>query len=484
MGLASAVVRPGAAPAFDCLGVADIATNRAVTPDTTFRIASISKTMTAIAVMQLRDEGHLDLDEPVNGYLKTFTVEPPAGADAVTIRHLLTHTSGIGELASVGDIVRRDAWGLGKPHAEPAVLASIYRGAVHTDVPAGTKWAYANHAFAILGQVVEDITGESFVPYMHERVFAPLGMESTGYVRNERMDAELATGSHWMLGRLRTVKDYDLTVLGPGSVVSSLADMARYAEWLASAGATAPALLKTDTLHEMMSPQFAVHPGFPGMGLAFWLDHAGDHRTAGHDGNVPGFTSALLIAPDDEVGVVMLTNTASFFGVGVLAADAMHALLDARSPAAAREAAAIPEHPELWSDFVGYYAPAPGFLTNARVWQMMGGEIQVLVRNRELVVRALSPIAQLRRGLTLHAADATDPTLFVAEAEGLSIPIAFVRDASGGAARHVAIGPPSNTVLHRRSTLRSSHVRRSIAGWAAAALITRRLMKRRQGRQT
>src|SRR5262249_45820596 len=153
---------------------------------------------------------------------KTFTLEPPPGGGAVTVRHLLTHTSGIGELPRVADVTRRESWGMGAPRAEPAVLASLYRGALRTEVPAGSKWAYANHAFAVLGQVVEDIAGEPLAPYMLERVFLPLGMESTGYVRDDAMDAQLATGSRWLFGRLRAAKDYDLTLLGPGSVLSSL----------------------------------------------------------------------------------------------------------------------------------------------------------------------------------------------------------------------------------------------------------------------
>src|SRR3954447_25361395 len=79
MGAAIAVVRPGELPEFECIGVADRASNRPVAPQTVFRIASISKTMTGIGLLQLRDEGRLDFDEPVNRYLKTFTVEPPTG---------------------------------------------------------------------------------------------------------------------------------------------------------------------------------------------------------------------------------------------------------------------------------------------------------------------------------------------------------------------------------------------------------------------
>src|SRR5439155_18286831 len=117
-----------------------------------------------------------------------------------------------------------------------------------------------------------------------------LGMDSTEYVRTDRTDDRLAAGYHWMFGQLRGLKDYDLSLLGPGSVLSSLSDMATYAEWLLHGGAGASGdVLRTETLAEMMSPQYSVDPRLPGMGLALWLDHQGTHRVSGHDGNNPGF---------------------------------------------------------------------------------------------------------------------------------------------------------------------------------------------------
>lgn len=477
IGVGLAVVQADEPPEFECIGVADPSTKRAIEPSTVFRIASISKTMTAIGIMQLRDEGRLDLDDPVNRHLETFTVDPPAGGPDVTIRHLLTHTSGIGEVPRIGDLARREVWGDGRPRVEPADLASIYRGALHTDVAAGSKWAYANHAFAVLGQVVEDLTGEPFARHMHQHLFAPLGMEHTGYVRNDAIEATLATGSHWMFGRFGTVKDYDLSLLGPGSVLSSLSDMARYAEWLVRTGAPAPGVLAADTLQEMMSPQFSVHPGFPGMGLAFWLDHLGPHRTAGHDGNVPGFASALLTAPDDGVGVIVLTNTASFFGAHVLATELLSELLGVRESSSVG-ALDVPERPELWPGLVGNYAPARGFLTNLRTWQMLGGEVSVVVRRRRLVLRSLALLPMLRRGVALQAVDRDDPYRFVAEAEGLRVPVAFDVDSRGTASR-VIIGPPSNTVFHRRPTWRTRRLRSRVYATGLGVLAARRLLRHR-----
>jgi CubicO group peptidase (beta-lactamase class C family) len=479
-GAAVAIVRKGQPPIFEWIGLADGGVRRPIDASTVFRIASISKTMTAIGLMQLRDDGRFGLDDPVNKYLATFTVEPPQGAPEVTFRHLLTHTAGIGELPRVTDIVRPASWGMGKPGTAGADLSALYRGTLRPDSPAGAKWAYANHGFAVLGQLVEDMAGRPFADHMQDRVFRPLGLVSTEYTRTARTASHLAAGHHWMFSRFRPVKDYDLAVLGPGSVLSSLTDMATYAEWLLHGGAGGRGdVLAVETLAEMMSPQYSVHPGMPGMGLAFWLDRFGEHRVAGHDGNVPGFASSLLAAPDDGVGVVALTNTSTFNGAHHLAAALLRSLLDVADPATQLPRPDVAEDPALWSDLVGYYAPKPGFLTNVRSWQLLGGEVQVLVRDRRLVLRALSPLRSLRRGLVLHAADNSDPLRFVTEAEGFVVPVAFAKNEPGCIDR-VIIGPPANIVFYRRSTLRSTRVRGGLVAVAAsAAAITRWRRQRR-----
>jgi CubicO group peptidase (beta-lactamase class C family) len=479
-GVAVAVVRKGQPPEFDYLGLADRSTNRAIDADTVFRIASISKTMTAIGLMQLRDQGLFELDDPVNKYLTSFTIEPPPGGADVTFRHLLTHTAGIGELPRVSDLLQRDAWGMGKPGAPGVDLGALYRGTLQLDTAAGTKWAYANHGFAVLGQLVEDISGRPFAEHMQEHLFHPLGMESTEYIRTARTWDRVATGYHWMFGKLKPFKDYDLTVLGAGSVLSSLADMARYAEWLLHAGPGPNGdVLRPETLAEMMSPQYSVDSRITGMGLAFWLDHMGEHRIAGHDGNLGGFASSLVVAPDDGVAVVALTNNSSFIGADLLAHDVLRSLLDVPDPAAHLPRKDVAPSPHVWSDLVGYYAPKPGFLTNVRAWQMVGGEVQVLIRNRRLIIRGLSMVPVLRRGLELHAVDEADPLLFAVEVEGLVVPVAFTRR-EPGCIDQVAVGPPANTTFFRRSTLRSTRVRGGlvIAGALAAAVRPWRRRKR------
>ena len=467
-GVAVGVVRADHQPVVECLGLADRDSGRRVDADTVFRIASISKTLTAIGLMQLRDQGLFALDEPVNAYLKTFRVEAPPDAPEVTFHHLLTHTSGIGELPKVSDLWRREAWGGGRPFTAPSDLATLYGGALRTEVAAGSKWAYANHGFAVLGQLVQDISGRPFAEYMRERVLEPLGMDRSDYLRTEGVAETLAAGYHWVFGRFRAMTDYDLTLLAAGAVLSPLADMVEYAMWLAGARPAGRAdVIARATLDEMTSPQFSIDPRIAGMGLAFFLDRFDSHRVFGHDGGNPGFASALLIAPDDKAGVVVLTNTSSFVGAHLLAASVLRSVLGVADPAGCLPRADAWSNPHLWPELIGAYAPEPGFLTNLRVWEMTGGEVQVFVRNRRLLIRALSPIANVRRGLELYPTDENDPLLFAVEIEGLVIPVAFRADESGRVDT-LCIGTPGTATLRRRAPWRSS--RRRLNAIAAAGL--------------
>ena len=273
-----------------------------------------------------------------------------------------------------------------------------------------------------------------------------------------------------------------MTLLAPGAVRSSLDDMIRYASWLLASRVTpSDSVLAATTLREMMSPQFSVDERLPSaMGLAFFLDRVGAHRVCGHDGNTPGFASALLLAPDDGIGAIALTNTSSFIGAHQLAATCLRTALGEPDPAGNLPRPDVPSRPHVWPELLGPYAPLPGLLTNLRSWQLLGGEVEVFVRDRRLFVRALSPLPKLRRGIELHAIDDTDPYLFAADVDGLVIPVVFGTDHTGRVER-LTIGAPTTATLYRRPPWRSSRRRlitAAAAGSAVAALAALRAVRR------
>jgi hypothetical protein len=157
----------------------------------------------------------------------------------------------------------------------------------------------------------------------------------------------------------------------------------------------------------------------------------------------------------------------------------MRSLLGVPDPAAGLPRATVPDSPHLWSDLTGHYAPGRGLLTNVRPWQMTGGEVEVLVKKRQLVIRALSPLPALRRGLRLHPIDEDDPLLFAAVAEGLFVPLAFRLDAAGRASV-VCLGAPALAQFHRRTVWRSSRVRLRVLSAGLAGAVYRRVRSRRR----
>jgi CubicO group peptidase (beta-lactamase class C family) len=373
-GLAVGVVRGGALERVVGLGLADASARRPVDGGTVFRIGSISKTITAIAVMQLVEEGRLALDDPVDEHLRSSRVQSPLGAPPVTVRHLLTHSAGIGEIRGWRDLTRPVIGLASKAGERPPELAAYYRDGVRAEVAPGTKWAYANHGFGLLGLLVQDQRGAPFAEVMRDCVFDPLGMDHTDFVRSERVRDRLAVGYGLRpRGRMKPVKDHEIAVAPAASCYSCTEDMGRYVAALLDRGAP---LLRPETFELMLAPQGVPGGGLPGMGLSFFLERVGGHRVAGHDGGWSGFISSMLLAPDDGVGVVAFTNTNTEATPHLLAERVLRKLLDAPEPADP----VVAQDPHLWPELTGIYRPAPGLKTNLRVWPLIGGEAEVLVR--------------------------------------------------------------------------------------------------------
>ena len=282
VGLAVGVVRDGRLAFFYGHGLADIASGTPVTEDTVFRIGSITKTFTAIAVMQLCEQGLVDLDAPAGDQLRAYRLIPAKRQHRPpTVRQLLTHTAGLPQLLYptqafqpvLGETV---PYGQGVP-----ALAEFYRGGLHLIAEPGTRHTYSNHGFATLGQIIEDVTGQPLSRYFREHVFGPLGMTGTDLARPDRISARLATGYALRAGGPHPVRDRDLVTPGAGGIYSTTADMARYvAALLAGGSGEHGQILKPETLTSMFAPHYQPDPRLPGVGLAFFRRNLGGHLAA------------------------------------------------------------------------------------------------------------------------------------------------------------------------------------------------------------
>jgi CubicO group peptidase (beta-lactamase class C family) len=330
-------------------GFADVEHQRPVTSATLFRIASISKSFTATAIMQLRDAGKLRLDEPVTTYLPWFRFKNthPEGLP-ITVRHLLTHTSGLPrELAE-------PLWNDPKPLRRDDALRLL--GQAESIYAAETQFKYSNLGYALLGEIVTGVSGEPYGAYIEAHILKPLGMTAT-LVTPHADTPGLAIGySLRPPGGTRSPIDFvDLGWLTPaGSLASSVDDLSKFvALQFRNRLAGGAQVLRGSTLREMRRPLWLRADWQSGQGLGFGVRRVDGVVRVGHEGFLPGQASIVTFAPASKLGVIVLTNVAGLAPARV--ADQVFATLNplvtreterARTPAMSSPA---------WQIYVGTY---------------------------------------------------------------------------------------------------------------------------------
>ena len=456
VGLAVAVVRGGSLVDFAGHGLADIASGTPVTPDTVFRIGSVTKLFTAVAVMQLWERGLVDLDAPANAYLRAVRLVPARfGFRAPTVRQLLTHTAGLREVLRPSGLLRMrdlgETWPAGR--AVPT-LAEYYDGALRVDADPGTRWMYSNHGFAVLGQLITDVSGQPLDRYFRTHLLDPLELRHTDLIRSDRGLGHRAIGYELRARGAVVVPDYEVVTVGAGGLRSTPRELARFLGALLDGGsfggALGSALLKPETVAELFAPQYQPDRRLPGMGLAFFRSDLDGHRVVEHDGMLPGFDAQVMLAPDDHVAVLALANGARR-GLHWLTPE-VHGVL--RNLLGAREASIrtdVPQHPERWHELVGWYSLSAHRTDPARF--ALGAGAEVLVRRGQLMMRFLSPIPALFHPVPLHPDDPDDATVFRVELPALGAGTTRVVFGDGGGLMHLEFAPLS---LRKRKPARST----------------------------
>ena len=310
-GLSVAVGRGGDVLLAKGYGMANIELDAPARADTVYHIDSITKFLTSAAILHLVDEGRLGLDDDVARWVPGFsTPERP-----VRIRHLLSHTSGLPSYTSQPGIEEKERLDLG-----PEQVLAPLRGLPSHFAP-GEGWRYCNTGFYLVGMILEKVTGQPYGDYMRARLFEPLGMADTRYgevrpiVRNRASGYEVEEG-HLVNGPLMS---WRLPFSG-GAVVSTAPDLLKWMNALAHGR-----ILKPETLRAMWSPSRLLDGTTIDYGLGARVGSVSGHRMVGHTGNGGGFRNVLLFFPEDDVTVVVLSNTdaGSPLGMGVQIARAV-----------------------------------------------------------------------------------------------------------------------------------------------------------------
>ncbi|HEY5224895.1 MAG TPA: serine hydrolase domain-containing protein [Microbacteriaceae bacterium] len=328
---------------------------RSPTRDTAFRIASCTKSFTAATVLLLRDRGILDLDAPITRFVSAFRPAVPAHAPvAPTVRMLLTMSAGL---------PTDDPWGDRQEAMTPAELTALLTAGVPFVSVPGTAFEYSNLGYALLGQVIENVTGRDYIEFVTAELLAPLGLTATTFDPLARNDASLATGYRRVgRGQLgdRAAADDDWGALpfsGPGAfspiggIVTTARNLSTWARWLGAALDTevnSPGPLSAASRREMQQISRTIafsapeHPDAPsapsaygyGFGL-FSQTHPQWGQTVFHSGGYPGFSAHMRWNSPSAIGIVAFEN-AAYAAIGIPATHALDLAIehiDARVPA-------------------------------------------------------------------------------------------------------------------------------------------------------
>jgi CubicO group peptidase (beta-lactamase class C family) len=351
-------------------GVRDVSSKVPVTPDTVFRIASMTKSFTAMSILKLRDEGRLSLDDPAEKYvpeMKTLAY-PTSDSPRISIRHLLSHAEGFPEDNPWGDRQLADT--------EEQLSRMIRSGIPFSNAP-GVAYEYSNYGFAILGRIVSAVSGMRYTDYVGANILKPLGMTSTTLEPSAAPADRLAHGYRW---EDNTWKDEPLLSNGSfgsmGGMLTSVRDLSRYVGVFLSAWPprdgpeTAP--IRRSSLREMQqvwrpapasvtrdrsTGAVQLNTGGYGFGLRISQSCSFGHIVS-HGGGLPGFGTVMTWLPEHGVGIIAFGNL-TYASWGRVATEAFERLsksggmaprLPAPSPALTRARDAVSRLIVKWDD--------------------------------------------------------------------------------------------------------------------------------------
>lgn len=398
-------------------GITSVDDPRAVTPDTVFPIASISKTVVATAVLRLQDQGRLDVEAPVVEILPDFRVADPRATREVRIWHLLTHTPG---------------WEgqLGTPDRGPATLEHFIGTLRELPqlAPPGEVWSYNNAGWGVAGRVVEVVTGEPIGSALDTLVFRPLGLHRATSSTGVAMSYRFALPHRQEGNAARVVRPFALPAnVAAGGCAMSVDSLIRYARFHLGDGTTdtGERLLSREWLEAMRSPRIRKNSSSDEMGLGWHLRTLEGVRTAQHGGTLAGHCLHVQLVPERDLAFAILTNHSEGWRLNEDVATSILQEWEGLSLAPGQttggnrggnermtsHAAPLPEQPPL-EEYAGLYLRPPV------------GDVLVQVEGGRLVVGA----GENRWGLTFWAPDmahSTGPGAYP------GLPVEFIRDAGG-----------------------------------------------------
>jgi CubicO group peptidase (beta-lactamase class C family) len=428
-GAAVIVARGGVVVYRGARGMGDIEHATPLTPDSRFKIGSITKQFVAAGLLRLVEDGKISLDDPLSKFLPNFP-----GGNAITLSMLLNHTSGV---KNYTDMPGPD---VPLPALTTSQLIETFEKA-EPDFAPGTSWAYDNSGYVLIGAVIESVTGLSWHDYLDREIFKPLHLTHTGYDADPSVRAGLVRGYASIAGKPTPASGL-AAIHADGALVSNVDDLLKWNLALHEGH-----FLKTESYQRMITPIGAAIPEQYGFGV--WHTSLRGHAMIAHSGHISGFSAYLLYLPAERVSVVVLQNS-----------DRAHELVDPTLTARKLAAVAIgsPYHPPapitmdaaVLRQAEGIYGtdlPGPSFARSqgAHVLRVVGGK---LTDARTGEIRSeLIPVAVD----TLGSRDNFDRLHLERDADGAVLAIRFYPWGEGDGQRLVRTSPSWVAVMSSHS---------------------------------
>ena len=292
-------------------GYSNFKDKKPVDPNTTiFRLASISKLFTWVAVMQLQEQGKLDLDTDINQYLD-FQIRPAFGRP-ITIRNLMTHTGGFEE--AVRDIILVN--GKQQPDQVPSLRHFLIHNQPRRVFPPGIVPGYSNYGVGLGSYIVQRISGQPFEQYVADHIFAPLGMTHSTFFQPPPKDLESLPSEGYRGNTSKDPVGFEIfNPVGAGGISSTAADMGRFGLALLNGGEfDGHRILKPESLAKMYTPQFRASDRMPALGMGFYQTWRNDLRWIGHEGDLIAFHSLFFLERSQNLILFVSFNSAGGAG--------------------------------------------------------------------------------------------------------------------------------------------------------------------------
>jgi len=276
-------------------GMANLELNVPMQPEMVFRIGSITKQFTAIAILQLMEQGKLSLQDDITKYIPDY----PTQAYTITIEHLLTHTSGIKSYTNMPDYIKNV-----RTDMKPEELINIFKNQPMEFAP-GTKWNYNNSGYFLLGYIIEKITGKSYADYIRDNFFTPLGMNSTCYGSDTRIIKNRASG--YQQGGDGSVNSDFCSMTQPysaGAIMSTTGDLFKWHQAL-----HAGKLVKKETLEKAFTEYKLTGGKGTGYGYGWFLSELQGSPTIEHGGGIYGYLTSSIYLPGQDLFVALFSNS-------------------------------------------------------------------------------------------------------------------------------------------------------------------------------